>query len=222
MWCIPKITQEYIARMNAILDLYELPYDPCEPIVGLDEKNKQLLSHSRMPIPLAPSHGVREDSEYIRNGTCNLFVAVEPKGKKRYIKVTSRRTKQDFAFLVKELIENEYDQSRKVHLIVDNLNTHFEKSFYETFERDEADKILEKIAFHYTPKHGSWLNVAEIEISSLQRQCLNRHIPNKEILRREVTAWAADRNRQRKGIEWSFTKEKAAAKFKFKLNTQQN
>ncbi len=121
MWCIPKITQEYIARMNALLDLYELPYDPTEPIVGLDEKSKQLLSHSRMPIPLAPEHGIREDSEYIRKGTCNLFVAVEPKGKKRYIKFTSRRTKQDFAFLVKELIENEYNQSRKVHLIVQYL-----------------------------------------------------------------------------------------------------
>ena len=220
MWCIPKITQEYIDRMNAILDLYELPYDPCEPIVGLDEKSKQLLSHLRMPIPLTADHGIREDSEYIRKGTCNLFVAVEPKGNKRYVKVTSRRTKKDFAFLVKELVENEYDQSRKLHLVVDNLNTHFEKSFYETFEHDEADRILGRIALHYTPKHGSWLNVAEIEISILQRQCLNRRIPDIDILRREVAIWAADRNKRKKGIEWSFTKEKAAAKFK--LNAQQD
>ncbi len=220
MWCIPKITQEYIARMNELLDLYELPYNPAEPIIGLDEKSKQLLEHSRKPIPLTPGYGIREDSEYIRKGTCNLFVAVEPKGNKRIIKVTSHRTKQDFACFAKELVENEYNQSRKVHLVVDNLNTHFEKSFYETFEPDEADKILEKIAFHYTPKHGSWLNVAEIEISILQRQCLNRRIPDEDILRSEVSVWAADRNMQKKGIEWSFTKEKAAAKFK--LNTQQN
>ncbi len=220
MWCVPKITQEYITRMNIILDLYERPYNPDEPVIGLDEKSFQLLEHKREPIHLTPGYGIREDSEYVRKGTCNLFVAVEPKGKKRYVKVTKRRTKKDFAIYVKELIEMEYFQAKKVHLIVDNLNTHFEKSFHETFGCKEASKILEKAVFHYTPKHASWLNVAEIEIGVLEGQCLNRRIPDEESLKKEIDTWVTERNMNKRGIKWGFTKEKAAKKFK--LSTQQN
>lgn len=214
MWCVPNLTPEFIARMYSLLELYERPYNPLEPVVGLDEKSKQLLDQIRSPIPLSPHHGIREDSEYIRKGTRNLFVTVEPKGKKRFVKVTEHRTKKDFARVVKELIETEYAEATRLHLVTDNLNTHFSNAFYETFEPEEAKRILEKIEFHYTPKHGSWLNVAEIEIRILDQQCLNRRIPDETILKQEVDAWVNDRNAQQKGIDWKFDRVKAAEKFK--------
>jgi len=206
--------------MYDLLELYERPYNPLEPVVGLDEKSKQLLDQIRPPIPLSPHHGIREDSEYIRKGTRNLFVTVEPKGKKRFVKVTEHRTKRDFANVVKELIDTEYAEATRLHLVADNLNTHFSNAFYETFEPDEAKRILEKIEFHYTPKHGSWLNVAEIEIRILDQQCLNGRIPDETILKQEVDAWVNDRNAQQKGIDWKFDRAKAAEKFK--LATYQN
>lgn len=214
MWCVPNLTPEFIARMYSLLELYERPYNPLEPVVGLDEKSKQLLDHKRSPVPLSPHQGVREDSEYIRKGTRNLFVAVEPKGKKRFVKVTEHRKKQDFARVVKELIETKYAEVTRLHLVADNLNTHFSNAFYETFEPDEAKRILERIEFHYTPKHGSWLNVAEIEIRILDQQCLNMRIPEETILKQEVDIWVNDRNANEKGIEWKFDRAKAAEKFK--------
>ncbi len=218
MWCVSNLTPEFIARMNGLLDLYEYPYNPLEPVVCLDEMSKQLLDHERPPISLTPNYGIREDSEYIRKGTRNLFIAVEPKGKKRFIKVTEHRTKQDFANVVKELIETEYAEASRLQLVVDNLNTHFSNSFYETFEPDEAKRILEKIDFHYTPKHGSWLNAAEIEIRILNQQCLDRRIPDETLLKQEIDAWVADRNTKKKGIDWKFDREKAAKKFKLLTN----
>ena len=220
MWCVPNLTPEFIARMCDLLELYERPYNPLEPVVGLDEKSKQLLDQIRPPIPLSPHYGIREDSEYIRKGTRNLLVVVEAKGKKRFVKVTEHRTKQDFAGVVKELIETEYAEVTRLHLVADDLNTHFSNAFYETFEPEEAKRILEIIEFHYTPKHGSWLNVAEIEIRILDQQCLNRRIPDETILKQEVDAWVNDRNVQQKGIAWKFDRAKAAEKFK--LATYQN
>jgi hypothetical protein len=206
--------------MYSLLSLYERPYNPLKPVVCLDEMSKQLLDHKRPPIPLTSHHGIREDTEYIRNGTRNLFVAVEPKGKKRFIKVTEHRTKQDFANVVKDLVDIEYATATCLQLVVDNLNTHFPSSFYETFEPDEAKRILDKIDFHYTPIHGSWLNAAEIEIRILNGQCLDRRIPDENFLKKEVDTWMNDRNAKRKGIDWKFDRKKAAEKFK--LLTNQN
>lgn len=206
--------------MYSLLELYERLYNPLEPVVCLDEMSKQLLEHKRPPIPLTPCHGIREDSEYIRKGTRCLFIAVEPKGNKRIIKITKRRTKKDFANVVKELIDTEYAEAKSLHLVVDNLNTHFPDSFYEAFEPDEAKRILEKIQFHYTPKHGSWLNIAEIEIRILNKQCLDRRIPDETLLKQEVDAWVTERDTQQKGIDWKFDREKAIKKFN--LSTHQN
>jgi hypothetical protein len=206
--------------MYSLLGLYERPYDPLEPVVCLDEMSKQLLEHKRPSIRLTPHHGIREDSEYIRKGTRCVFLAVEPKGNKRFVKITKRRTKKDFAHFTKELIETEYVKAMRLHLVVDNLNTHFSSSFYETFEPEEAKRILEKIEFHYTPIHGSWLNAAEIEIRILNQQCLDRRIPDEIILKQEVDTWASERNVQHKGINWKFSKENAIKKFN--LSTHQN
>jgi len=152
--------------MYDVLDLYEERYDPKRPIVNLDEKTKQLLGEKRMPIPMKPGSPEKYDYEYVRNGTANIFVAVEVKAGKRVTQVTERRTRKDFALFVKMLVDGKYQDVEVLRLVVDNLNTHNEKSFYETFSKDEAERILSKIEFHYTPKHASWLNAAEIEIST--------------------------------------------------------
>lgn len=171
MWCIAEITPQYRERMYILLDLYEKEYNPKEPVICIDEKSKQLIEEKRTPIAMKPGSQAKHDYEYKRNGTRNIFVAVEPKGGKRIIAVTKTRTKKDFANFVKEVSEA-YRQTKTIRIVVDNLNTHFEKSFYETFSKKEADKILSKIHFCYTPKHGSWLNMAEIEINMMERECL--------------------------------------------------
>lgn len=211
MWCIQKITPEYRKRMYDILDLYEEPYNPLKPVIGVDEKPKQLIEDSRKPIPISKGKPLKQDYEYIRRGKANIFMAVEPKGGKRVAKVTQTRKKKDFALFVKELVEK-YKNATTLRLVVDNLNTHNENSFYETFNKEEAEKILERIEFHYTPTHASWLNVAEIEIGVMDTQCTERRIKDEELLVREVKAWAVRRNRQRKKIIWAFTKQKADKK----------
>lgn len=208
MWCIQEITPKYRERMYDILDLYEEPYNPKKPVIGLDEKPKQLIEDSRTPIPIKLGKIAKQDYEYIRRGKANIFMAVEPKGGRRVTEVTWQRTKKDFAFYVKMLVEK-YPNANILRLIVDNLNTHNTSSFYENFEKKEADKILEKIEFHYTPKHASWLNVAEIEIGVMDRECTDRRIKDKEMLTREVKAWTKRRNKQKKKINWTFTKQKA-------------
>lgn len=211
MWCIQKITPEFRKRMYDILDLYEESYNPQKPIIGLDEKPKQLIEDSRTPIPIKPGKIAKQDYEYIRRGKANIFMAVEPKGGKRNTQVTYQRTKKDFAFFVKELIRK-YPRAKTIRLIVDNLNTHNVSSFYETFEKHEAKKIAKKIEFHYTPTHASWLNVAEIEIGVMDTECTGRRIKSKEILEQEVKSWTERRNKQRKKINWTFTKQKADKK----------
>lgn len=157
--------------MYDLLNLYAKPYNPLYPVICLDEKSKQLIAEIRTPIPMKPGEDEKYDYEYKRQGTRNIFVSVEPKGGKRKVRVTKRRTKQDFAKFVQGLVQD-YGHAKKIHLVVDNLNTHFESSFYETFSKKEAKKILKRIKFHYTPKHASWLDMAEIEINVLSRQCI--------------------------------------------------
>jgi hypothetical protein len=198
--------------MYDVLDLYEEDYDPKRPIVCLDEKPKQLLRDKRKSIPMKPGCSERYDYEYIRNGTANIFVAVEFKAGKRVTQVTKRRTRVDFAEFMKILINEEYSNAEFIRLITDNLNIHNEKSFYEAFSEEEAKRILEKIEFHYTPKHASWLNAAEIEINVMDIECTDRRIGDIEILTHEVGAWEKKRNELEKRIEWKFSRKIADEK----------
>lgn len=212
MWCIAKITPEYRRRMYDILDLYQEPYDPDYPVIGLDEKPKQLLKDSREPISMKQGVTKKIDYEYKRNGKANIYVTVEPKAGNRETKVTCQRTRKDFAFFGKELVDIHYPNAKKLRLVVDNLNTHNEKSFYQNFEKTEAKRILDKIEFHYTPKHASWLNVAEIEIGIMDHQCTGTRIGTIEKLTEEVKAWTNARNKMKKKIDWRFTRQKADEK----------
>ena len=212
MWCIGRMTEEYRHRMYDLLDLYGRPFRRREPVVCLDEKSKQLLKDSRVPLPIRPGMPVRQDYEYVRSGTCNVFVAVEPKGGRRTVLVTDRRTKPDFVAFVQHLLEQVYAKAYRVHLVMDNLNTHFFKSFEEVLGVKAAKKLLRRAVFHYTPKHASWLNMAEIEIGVLDRQCLNRRLPDRDAIVTEVDAWQQRRNDDQRRIEWSFTRQDADRK----------
>jgi hypothetical protein len=212
MWCIGRITAEYRERMYNLLHLYSLPYQKREPVVCIDEKSKQLLQDIRRPLPPKPGGPAKLDYEYKRAGTCNLFVAVEPKGRRRVVEVTARRAKPDFVRFVKMLLEETYRSARRVHLVLDNLNTHFSSCFEEVLGRKAAARLLRRVEFHYTPKHASWLNMAEIEIGVLDRQCLDRRLPDSATMIREVAAWLQRRNAQRRGIEWTFTRQDADRK----------
>lgn len=212
MWCIGNLTEEYRSRMYGLLDIYALPYLSREPVVCLDEKSKQMLKDTRAPLPLKSGTPAKQDYEYKRAGTCNLFVAVEPKGERRIVEVTARRTKVDFVNFVCRLLKAVYARARKVHLILDNLNTHFRASFEEVLGHKAATALLRRIEFHYTPKHASWLNMAEIEIGILERQCLGRRLKDQATITLEVAAWQKRRNANHCGIVWSFTRQDADRK----------
>ena len=212
MWCIGRLTEEYRQRMYDLLDLYARPLRQGEPVVCLDEKSKQLLKDSRTPLPIRPGTPIRQDYEYVRAGTCNVFGAVERKGGRRTVLVPDRRAKTDFVAFVRYLLEQVYAKARRVHLVMDNLNTHFRKCFEEVLGAKEAKALLRRVVFHYTPKHASWLNMAEIEIGILDRQCLNRRLPNRAALVAEVDAWQQRRNADQRGIAWSFTRQDADKK----------
>ncbi|HQY26945.1 MAG TPA: IS630 family transposase [Thermoflexales bacterium] len=212
MWCIGRLTEEYRQRMYDLLDLYARPFRPGEPVVCLDEKSKQLLKDARMPLPIRPGTPVRQDYEYVRGGTCNLFVAVEPKGGRRTVLVTDHRAKADFVAFVQYLLNTVYATAHCVHLVMDNLNTHFRKCFEDVLGVKAAKALLRRVVFHYTPKHASWLNMAEIEIGILDRQCLDRRLPNRTALVAEVNAWQQRRNDDQRGIAWSFTRQDADEK----------
>ena len=212
MWCIQTIDSEYRKRMYDVLDLYEEDYDPKRPLVCLDEKPKQLLEDKRTPIPIKPGSPEKYDSEYIRNGTANIFIAVEFKAGKRVTQVIERRKMTDFAQFMKVLVIEEYSKAEVIRVVTDNLNIHKEKSFYETFSEDEAKQILDKIEFHYTPKHASWLNAAEIEINVMDIECTGRRIGDIGTLTNEVAAWMKRRNKNKKKINWKFTKKNADEK----------
>ena len=198
--------------MDDVLDLYERPYDAKEPVLGLDEKPYQLLDEVRPPQPARPGRLARQDYEYSRAGTCCVFVAVEPKGRRRHTWVRRQRTKADFAHGVKELV-NRYPQARRIHLIVDNLNTHTMEAIEESLGPQQARRVRKRVEFHHTPKHASWLDVAEIEISVLSQQCLDRRLPTLERVQHEVAAWQRRRNRQGIGIRWEFGRKDARRVF---------
>jgi hypothetical protein len=212
MWCIGRITAEYRERMYALLELYAEPYDPAEPVVCLDEKSKQLLKQTRSPIAAAAGQMAKEDYEYKRAGTRNLFVAVEPKAGHREVEVTCRRTKADFVAFVQFLAVEVYAQARKIHLVMDNLNTHFRASFEAVMGLEAATAFLSRLEFHHTPKHASWLNMAEIEIGILDRQCIRGRVADETRLRSEVLAWKQRRNQERCRIDWKFTRQDADRK----------
>ena len=212
MWCIGRITAEYRERMYGLLELYARPYNAAEPVVCVDEKSKQLLQQTRSPIAAGPGQGAKEDYEYKRNGTRNIFVAVEPKGARRLIEVTRQRTKSDFVSFVRNLVETVYSAAETIHLVLDNLNTHFRKTFVDVMGEEAAAALLRRVTFHYTPKHASWLNMAEIEIGIMDRQCTGQRIPAEELLRQQLQHWQHQRNAEGKGIEWKFTRQDADRK----------
>jgi len=205
MWCIAKLTREYRRRIYKLLDLYNLPYNPLQPVVCMDEKSKQLISGTRQPIKMSEGKVQKIDYEYKRNDTRNIFVAVEPKAGKHFLKVTRTRTKVDFAKFIKELAYGIYSQAEKILVVLDNLNTHFVKSFYETFSKQEVDKLLERVEFYYTPKHASWLNMAEIEISMLEEECIGRRIGTENLLIDEINEWVKQVNQEKRKINWQYT-----------------
>jgi len=214
MWSIPRLDEVFSTRMMDVLEVYERPYDPTLPVVCLDEKSKQLLSEVRTPLPVCQGKPHRYDYEYRRNGTVNLFVVIEPKGKRRTVRVTRRRTKKDYASFVKFLVTHGYQKAKKIILVEDNLNTHNRETLIEVLGVKEGKRIARKIEWHYTPTHASWLNQAEIEISALSTQCLKQRIPAFQDMQKQTAAWVRDRNSKRVGINWQFTREEATRKFK--------
>lgn len=210
----PKENAEFVAAMEDILALYQLPYDPKRPMVCMDETNKQMVKETRAPIPMTPGQVARYDYEYERNGVSNIFMFTEPLVGDRTVMVTARRTKVDWAKAVKNLVDNEYPEADTVILVADNLNTHSKGAFYEAFDPIEARRLAKKVEIHYTPKHGSWLNIAEIELSVLSRQCLARRIGTEAELKEEVSAWETERNDSIVGVDWQFTTDEARVKLK--------
>jgi len=200
--------------MEDVLEVYQRPYDPKRPVVCVDEATKQLVKETRKTIPAAPGRPERTDYEYERNGTANLFMISEPLAGRRRVKVTDRRTKIDFAHVLREIVDEDYSGAEVIVLVMDNLNTHKPASLYEAFEPAEARRILNRLEIHYTPKHGSWLDMAEIELNVLQKQCLDRRIPDRAILIEEVAAWEDLRNNAHSKVDWQFTTEDARIKLK--------
>jgi DDE superfamily endonuclease len=200
--------------MEDILEVYQRPYDPQHPVVCMDEASKQLLEETREPLGACPGRVKREDYEYSRQGVANLFVAFEPLSGWRHIEVTGQRRRQDWAQFIRDLVDGQYAQAERIVLVMDNLNTHSPASLYEAFPAEEAWRIYQRLEIHYTPKHGSWLNMAEGELSILQRQCLDRRIATVESLRREISTWERERNAKAIGANWQFTTEDARVKLR--------
>jgi len=208
--------------MEAVLALYTQPYDPQVPLLCMDETTKQLVGETRRRVTARPGVPARSDYEYERYGTCNLFMVSEPLRGKRQVTATDRRTKVDWAHLIKDVVDRQYPYATRIQLVMDNLNTHTPASLYEAFEPAEAWRLLQRLEFHYTPKHGSWLNMAEIELSILRRQCLDRRIPSAAELAREVTAWEHTRNARATPVDWRFTTADARIKLKRLYPSTQN
>jgi len=200
--------------MEEILYLYAQPYDPARPVVCFDERPFQMISEVRSPIPCKPGQPVRFDYEYQRNGTCNLFILFQPLAGWRNVEVTEQRTKIDFAQQMKKLVDEHFPEAEVIRVVLDNLNTHSPTALYEAFKPEDARRILNKLEFHYTPKHGSWLNMAEIEISVLSQQCLGRRIPNTIILEEEIATWKKVRNTHKATVKWRFTLTDARTKLR--------
>jgi DDE superfamily endonuclease len=214
-WVIPpEADADFVCAMEDVLEVYQRDYDPQRPMVCMDETSKQLVGETRDPVPAAPGRTARVDYEYERKGTANLFMVTEPLVGQRRVQVTERRTAIDFAALVRDLVDDWYKDADKIVLVMDNLNTHRPASLYEAFPPEEARRLIEKLEIHYTPKHGSWLNIAEIELGILSRQCLARRIDNPKVLKHEVATWQRQRNRTCGTVDWQFTSKDARKKLK--------
>ncbi len=200
--------------MEDVLETYHLPYDERFPLVCMDESCKQLVDEVAPPLPMAPGRACRIDHEYVRHGVAEIFLEVEPLTGRRYVTAGENRTRRDWALFIRAMLDERYPKAIKVRLVLDNLNTHTTASLYETFPAPEARRLAERIEFHYTPKHGSWLNVAEIELSALASQCLDRRIASLEILTQEIEAWQTHRNNRPAPIDWQFTTSEARIKLK--------
>ena len=200
--------------MEMVLDVYKMPYDAAVPVVCMDESPKQLIKETRLSIERKPGCDARVDFEYERCGVANIFMVNEPLAGRRFVTVTERKTKKDWAMLIKEIADVHYPKAQKIRLVSDNLNTHKPAALYETFLPQEAKRIWDRFEFIHTPKHGSWLNMAEIELNVLMRQCLNRRIDNLQTMQHEATAWQHDRNNKEATINWQFTNETARIKLK--------
>jgi hypothetical protein len=200
--------------MEDVLDVYQRPADPRRPLVCLDETSRQLLAEVRPPLPPAPGRAARHDPEYAREGVVNLFLVAEPLRGRRQVRVSQQRTRLDFARCIQELVDVHYPDAERIVLVMDQLNTHSPASLYEAFAPAEAKRLADKLEIHYTPKHGSWLNMAEIELSALQRQCLDRRMGDRATLEREVAAWVGTRNGAAASIDWRFTTADARIKLK--------
>ena len=196
------------------MEVYHLPYDPHYPVVCMDESSKQLIGEVREPIPGKPGQPLRMDDEYVRKGVVEIFMEVEPLAGRRHVAITERRTRKDWAQQIKQMLDERYPDATKVRLVMDNLNTHNIASLYETYEPHEARRLADRLEIHYTPKHGSWLNMAEIELSVLKGQCLNRRIADMQTMQSEVATWENDRNANSRKIDWQFTTADARTKLR--------
>jgi len=201
--------------MEDILEVYALPYDPEIPMICMDEQPVQLLGEKLQPIAMKPGTPRKEDYEYVRNGTCSIFVFTEPLAGWRHVIASERRTKKDWAMQIQELLETHYPNAKRIRLVMDNLNTHTISSLYETFSPDKALSLAKRLEIHYTPKHGSWLNIAEIELSALTRQCLDRRINSISVLQQELSSWEVTRNSADKHVQWHFSTQNARDKLKW-------
>jgi transposase len=214
-WCIPpKANAAFVAQMEDVLDVYCRPLDPKRPQVCFDESSKQQVKEVRLPLPTTPGAPLRYDTEYERNGVSNLFMFFAPLLNWRHVKVTDQRTARDWAECMRELVDLHFPEAERITVVLDNLNTHTPAALYATFAPAEAKRIWDKLEFHYTPKHGSWLNMAEIELSVLSRQCLAGRIPDQATLRTEVAAWEGERNGSGATVNWRFTTADARIKLK--------
>ena len=207
----PEHNGSFVANMEMVLDIYKRPLDPQYPVVCMDESPKQLIAETRVPVPASPGQPAKHDYEYKRCGVCNIFLACEPLAGKRMVTITERRTKRDWACFLEE-IAGQYENAKKITLVMDNLNTHGPGSLYETFPPNKAKALWNRFEFVYTPKHGSWLNMAEIELNVLTRQCLNRRIDDIEVVRKEAQSWQEFRNNKNAKVNWQFTTEDARIK----------
>lgn len=220
MWCIPPQQDARFVAAGAlwagedVLEVYARPYDPVRPVVCLDEAAKQLLGEARSPIEATPDHPLRYDNQYTRSGTCALFMLFEPLAAKRHVQVKARRTGVDYAHTVRYLCDEVHPDAEKIVVVQDNLNTHGPWSLYEAFSPEEARRLCERIEWHYTPKHGSWLNMAELELSVLARQCLQERMESKENLEHHVQRWQDRRNQTATRVNWHFTTKDARIKLK--------
>jgi hypothetical protein len=215
MWCIPeKHSAEFVFHMEDVLEVYHRPHDLKRPVVCVDETFTQLIGESLEPLPMRPGKVERYDHVYVRNGTANLFLACEPLAGWRHVEVTEHRRRTDWALFIRSLLEGRYREAERLVLVMDQLNTHSPASLYEAFPPEEAKRLADRLEIHHTPKHGSWLNMAEIELSALARQCLSRRIARQDTLERRVAQWQADRNAAEAKVKWQFTTADARIKLR--------